>query len=161
MKVGMTSGCFDLFHHSHLLFLEACRSRCDKLIVGIDSNDLVSETKGDGRPIHDEMHRFNLVNSLQVVNMAFILRHVEDLTKMARDFNVTEVYKCEVWKDRGHVFGTEYARLIIIPDIPGMVSTTKIINRIRSGQLPILTREYEKKVEVQEKSMPSLQATKV
>ena len=148
MKIGLTSGCFDLFHHSHLLFLEACRSRCDKLIVGVDSNALVRATKGPGRPIHDEWHRFNLINRLQVVSMAFILNDVEHLDKLSRDFAVDELYKCEDWKRREEgglfIYGTKpvgNAELVIIPDIPGMVSTTKIIERIRSGALPVPTRE--------------------
>ena len=167
MKVGLTSGCFDLFHHSHLLFLERCRSMCDKLIVGVDSDELVRATKGPGRPIHDEMHRFSLVNSLSVVSVAFVLRSLEDLDKIAADFDVDELYKCEVWKDRAakgervyganpehvrivHVGGRPAfqpsiqhmrPRLVIVPDVPGMVSTTKIIERIRSGMLPVPTTE--------------------
>jgi len=140
MKVGLTSGCFDLFHHSHLLFLERCKARCDKLMVGVDSNVLVKEIKGPNRPIHDEMHRFNLVNSMSVVDIAFILRDVRHLIKIAMDFNVNEVYKCEVWKNRGHVFGTEHAKLVIIPDIEGMVSTTEIVRRIKRNDLPVPTR---------------------
>lgn len=148
MKVGMTSGCFDLFHHSHLLFLERCRAMCDKLLVGVDSDDLVRATKGSGRPIHDEMHRFSLVNSLAPVSMAFILRRLEDLDKVSCDFDVAELYKCEVWREREEqgqfIYGTVpkgRARLVIIPDIPGMVSTTKIIERIKNGDLPVPTRE--------------------
>lgn len=140
MKVGLTSGCFDLFHHSHLLFLENCKSRCDKLIVGVDSDELVKAIKGTNRPIHTEMHRFNLISSMSMVSVAFILRYVDDLTKIASDFNVDEVYKCEVWRGR-QVFGAERAKLVIIPDIPGMVSTSVIVERIRKGQVPIPIRE--------------------
>ena len=154
MKVGLTSGCFDLFHHSHLRFLESCRSRCDKLIVGVDSDELVRETKGPSRPIHDEMHRFSLVNSLQVVSVAFILRRLEDLDKIAADFDVDELYKCEIWRQRMRAGQTIYGasrdirenskpRVVIVPDVPGMVSTTKIIERIRAGDLPVPTREVK------------------
>jgi D-beta-D-heptose 7-phosphate kinase/D-beta-D-heptose 1-phosphate adenosyltransferase len=144
MIVGLTSGCFDLFHHSHLLFLERCKSKCDKLIVGVDSDELVRATKGDGRPIHDELHRLNLISSLKVVDAAFILRRIEDLTKIASDFNVSEVYKCQRFADRSwinktFIFGTEKAELVIIPDIPGMVSTTDIVNKIKAGCLPVPT----------------------
>lgn len=95
MRVGLTSGCFDLFHHSHLLFLERCRRECDKLIVGVDSDDLVRAIKGDGRPIHNEIHRLNLLNSLDVVDAAFILRELKDLIQVAWEFNVGVIFKCE------------------------------------------------------------------
>jgi hypothetical protein len=133
----------------------------------VDSDDLVKATKGPGRPIHDEMHRFSLVNSLSVVSVAFIFRRLDDLDKVAADFDVDELYKCEVWKDRAargeRVYGAnpEFVRivhsggrpasqpsvqhmrprLVIVPDVPGMVSTTRIIERIRSGNLPVPTME--------------------
>lgn len=141
MIVGLTSGCFDLFHHSHLLFLERCKSRCDKLIVGVDSDDLVRKIKGSNRPIHGEIHRFNLLSSLEVIDICFILRDLEDLTKIARDFNVDELYKCEKFRNVEKVFGAEQAKMVIIPDIEGMISTTKIINRIKNGDLPVPIRE--------------------
>lgn len=35
--VGVTSGCFDLFHFYHLRYLERCKALCGFLIVGVDS----------------------------------------------------------------------------------------------------------------------------
>jgi bifunctional ADP-heptose synthase (sugar kinase/adenylyltransferase) len=45
--------------------------QCDKLLVGVDCDDLVRATKGPNRPIHGEMHRLNLLNSIQYVDLAF------------------------------------------------------------------------------------------
>ena len=137
MIVGLTSGCFDLFHHSHLLFLENCKSRCDKLIVGVDSNKLVSSRKGPNRPVHNETHRVNLLNSLSVIDVTFILRYLEQLDTIAVDFNVDEVYKCGKFNDGRRVHGTNFAKLVIMPDIVGMVSTTDIIKRIKEDNLPV------------------------
>ena len=132
MIVGLTSGTFDLFHHSHLLFLERCKSYCQKLIVGVDSNDLVKKTKGPKRPIHDEIHRFNLLSSLQVVDSCFILKSLEQLTQISIEFNVSKFFKCETFKDVKHIYGVHDAKaeLVIIPDLPGMISTSKIIQDI-------------------------------
>ena len=140
MKVGLTSGCFDLFHHSHLLFLEACKSQCDKLIVGVDSNRLVREVKGQNRPVHDEIHRLNLINSLKMVDIAFILHELHDLDNMVHIFNVDEIYKCHKFVNTV-VYGCPPAKLVIIPDIPGMVSTTEIIRCIKSDELPVKIRK--------------------
>ena len=41
-KVGYTTGVFDLFHIGHLKLLERAKQNCDKLIVGVSVDNLVS-----------------------------------------------------------------------------------------------------------------------
>lgn len=50
-KIGYVSGIFDLFHHGHRKYLLECRSLCDFLIVGVDSDDRTKVLKGNSRPI--------------------------------------------------------------------------------------------------------------
>jgi len=134
MITGLTSGSFDLFHASHLIYLERCRSQCDKLIVGVDSDLLVAQNKGPNRPIFSQWYRHNLISSLtSLVDSCFILQNIEELTNLAFQFNVDKVFKCEKW-NKGHVFGTETAELVIIKDIPGMISTTDVVAAIKEGK---------------------------
>ena len=135
MITGLTSGCFDLFHFSHLEFLRKCRIQCDRLLVGVDSDELVRKIKGSGRPIHDELHRLNLLNSIDVVDMAFILKDLLALTRISLEFRVSKIFKCEKFAKIDHVYGVHdaNAKLVIIPDAFGMVSTTDIINKIKGA----------------------------
>jgi len=132
MITGLTSGCFDLFHFSHLEYLRRCKRHCERLIVGVDCDCLVKETKGSGRPIHDEMHRLDLISSLTMVDAAFIIVGLDALTRISRDFRISKVFKCEKWRDRSPIFGVTDcdAELVILPDVPGMGSTSDIIERI-------------------------------
>ena len=132
MIVGLTTGCFDLLHYSHLLYLQRCKSLCDTLIVGVDSDTMVRNAKGPLRPIIPENERFDLINNLGVVSKAFILRSLEQLPNIVKRFGITKIFKHESFFYIDNVIGIEGtgAELVIVPDIPNMVSTTQIIDRI-------------------------------
>ena len=39
MKTGITFGTFDMFHYGHLRILQRSRALCDRLVVGISSDE--------------------------------------------------------------------------------------------------------------------------
>jgi D-beta-D-heptose 7-phosphate kinase / D-beta-D-heptose 1-phosphate adenosyltransferase len=68
LTVGFTNGCFDLLHPGHLRLLETARAHCDRLLVGLNSDQSVKRLKGDSRPVQDQMSRALVLASLSCVD---------------------------------------------------------------------------------------------
>ncbi len=69
LKVGFTNGCFDIVHFGHVTYLNDARSKCDRLIVGLNSDSSVRVLKGPQRPVHDENSRAAVLAALGSVDM--------------------------------------------------------------------------------------------
>lgn len=65
--IGFTAGTFDMFHIGHLNLLRNARSRCDYLIVGVNSDRLVEEYKGKKAVVPLE-ERMEIIRELRCVN---------------------------------------------------------------------------------------------
>tara|TARA_B100000214_G_C23697514_1_gene503716 strand:- start:203 stop:622 length:420 start_codon:yes stop_codon:yes gene_type:complete len=82
LKVGFTSGFFDIMHPGHVLMLKECKIYCDYLIVAI--NEYKTKTKQpDGRykdnPIWTPQERFLMVDSNRYVDEPFLYDGEEEL----------------------------------------------------------------------------------
>ncbi len=65
--VGYTTGVFDLFHIGHLNLLQQAKSNCDRLIVGVSTDELV-ETYKNKTPIIPFKERIEIVSALKCVD---------------------------------------------------------------------------------------------
>ncbi|HEY3950764.1 D-glycero-beta-D-manno-heptose 1-phosphate adenylyltransferase [Phenylobacterium sp.] len=69
LKVGFTNGCFDILHKGHVAYLTQAKAWCDRLIVGLNSDDSVRRLKGDGRPVNDLESRALVLAGLGSVDL--------------------------------------------------------------------------------------------
>ena len=65
-RVGYASGAFDTVHVGHLRYLRAAAARCERLIVGIPSDDVVARAKGQA-PLTPQAERLELVAAFSCV----------------------------------------------------------------------------------------------
>ncbi len=65
--VGYTTGVFDLFHIGHLNLLKQAKSGCDRLIVGVSTDELVQTYKNKS-PIIPFTERIEIVSALKYVD---------------------------------------------------------------------------------------------
>ncbi len=71
-RVGFTNGCFDLLHPGHISLLNQARSQCDRLVVGLNSDESVKRLKGPARPVQNEAGRAAVLASLSAVDLVVI-----------------------------------------------------------------------------------------
>ncbi|CAN7224034.1 D-glycero-beta-D-manno-heptose 1-phosphate adenylyltransferase [Phenylobacterium sp. LjRoot225] len=69
LRVGFTNGCFDILHKGHVAYLAQARSWCDRLVVGLNSDDSVRALKGEGRPVNDLESRALVLAGLGSVDL--------------------------------------------------------------------------------------------
>ena len=67
-RIGFANGCFDLLHPGHLHLLKTAASSCDKLVVGLNSDESVRRLKGETRPIQNEDQRAAVLSQLPFVD---------------------------------------------------------------------------------------------
>ena len=65
--IGFTAGTFDMFHIGHLNLIKNARSRCDYLIVGVNSDELVQEYKGKNAVV-PLVERMEIIQALRYVD---------------------------------------------------------------------------------------------
>lgn len=65
--IGYVPGVYDLFHVGHLNLLERCKSRCDYLIVGVLTDELVEYYKGRA-PVINYEDRARIIAALSLVD---------------------------------------------------------------------------------------------
>lgn len=83
-KVGYIAGVFDLFHIGHLNLLKAAKEKCDYLIVGVLTDELVMHFKKNA-PFIPGKERLEIVNSIKCVDKAV-------------EVNLDNIDKINAWK---------------------------------------------------------------
>lgn len=67
-KTVLVGGCFDLLHFGHIAFLKKAKEKGDKLVVALESDENVRKMKGEARPIHSQLERREMLESVTYVD---------------------------------------------------------------------------------------------
>ncbi len=71
-KVVLVGGCFDVLHYGHLRFLKQAKALGDYLIVALESDASLAETKSR-KVFHTQKQRAEILESLAVVDEVLLL----------------------------------------------------------------------------------------
>lgn len=71
--VVLAGGCFDILHYGHITFLQKAKEQGDILVLLLESDQTIKETKGAERPIHSQEERAYMLSQLLPVDYVVLL----------------------------------------------------------------------------------------
>lgn len=136
-NIGYTQGTFDLFHVGHLNLLENAKKYCDKLIVGVNSDELVLQYKNKKVNITAK-DRARIIKALKCVDEVYIVNTLDKSQILEKiDFDVILVgddWKGnQRWENTKTEMNKKGKDVIFLPYTKG-ISTTKLAAQIKSGE---------------------------
>jgi len=117
--LGYAPGAYDMFHIGHLNILKRASLECDRLIVGVVSDEVVFKAKGKS-PIVPFEERLEIVRSIRYVDDAVPDLHVDKFDSW-RDLRFDVLFKGDDWRgtERGKKLegqlGEVGARIVYFP----------------------------------------------
>lgn len=132
MSVGYLAGTFEIFHHGHIKFIQSARLFCDKLIVGVVTDEYALKYKN--KPCLNANERMSALKAFgnDCVN-AFILHDEDTIKSIYPNIDVLFIGS-DYPKTKSHKKGLRLARkygvrIVVIGRTLG-ISTTEIKRRI-------------------------------
>ncbi|MBR4056841.1 MAG: adenylyltransferase/cytidyltransferase family protein [Oscillospiraceae bacterium] len=126
MIIGYTAGVFDLFHIGHLNLLRNAKGLCDRLIVGVSTDELV-KYKGK-TPVIPFEDRIEIVRNLRCVD-AVVAQEDMDKLQMCKKLQANimfvgdDWYKTDRWQEYEESFAKEGIKIVYFPYTKNVSST--------------------------------------
>ena len=128
MIIGYTAGVYDLFHIGHLNLLKNAKGMCDKLIVGVTVDELVSYKNKKAFIPYEE--RIEMVRACRYVDAVVPQENMDKLT-MCKKLGASYLfvgddwYGTDEWNHYEEEFKKNNIKIIYFPYTKG-ISSTKI-----------------------------------
>lgn len=126
MIIGYTAGVYDLFHIGHLNLLKNAKGMCDKLIVGVTVDELVSYKNKKAFIPYEE--RIEMVRACRYVD-AVVPQDNMDKLSMCKKLGASYLfvgddwYGTEEWNNYEKEFNENNIKIIYFPYTKGISST--------------------------------------
>jgi len=139
--IGYTTGVFDLFHIGHLKILMKAKSLCDKLIVGVSTDDLVSYKHK--MPVIPFKERIEIVQNIKYVDLAVPQDSMDKIDAWKRyKFDIMFVgddwYKTKKWDNIEDKLKKEDVKIIYFQYTKSTSSTllNSVLLKLRDSNKP-------------------------
>lgn len=134
-KIVLVGGCFDLLHFGHIKLITEAKKQGDVLIVLMESDKRIKKLKGEGRPLHKQAQRAEMLKQLRDVDYVIVLP--DELTNSDYDELVKKLQPAIIATTKGSKalkFITKQAKennskILALEPIPNL-STSRILETI-------------------------------
>ena len=127
--IGFTCSCFDLLHAGHILMLKDAKIRCDKLIVGLQTDPTIDRPDTKSKPIQSFEERRIQLEAVKYVDEIFTYDTEEELYKKLLDIKPDVRILGSDYKDK-HFTGDDLDIKIYYHDRNHNYSTTNLREKI-------------------------------
>lgn len=133
MIIGYTSGVFDMFHVGQLNLLKNAKGMCDKLFVGVNTDEAVMAYKNK-KPFTPFEQRIEIIRSIRYVDAVFPRACLDEI-------QMHDILKFDLWFIGDDWFGSDMyndyekritgrnVRIVYLPYTKG-ISATAIKNNL-------------------------------
>lgn len=143
MRIGYVPGGFDMLHIGHLNILTTAAQRCDRLVVGVATDESLERMKGRA-PIVPHVERMAIVAALRVVDQ--VVPDLDQDKRLAWRRNPFDIlFKGTDWEntDKGRILEAQMAevgaRVVYLPYTPTTSST--MLRRMLSQEVAARTSQ--------------------
>ena len=99
MKIGFTCSCFDLFHAGHVMMLKESKSKCDYLIVGLQT-DPTLDRPTKNKPTQTVVERYIQLKACKFVDEVVPYATEQDLEDILKSFAIDVRIVGDEYKNR-------------------------------------------------------------
>ena len=126
-KIIWVNGCFDVLHAGHVEMLKYARSVGGYLVVGLDTDNRVKQSKGEFRPINNLENRKRVIEAIRYVDMVVSFGSDDELKTCIYNSGAQAIVVGEEYK--GRVIGSDLVEEVILFPRLYDLSTTSIVSR--------------------------------
>lgn len=110
-KIGYTTGVFDMFHIGHLNILSKAKANCEKLVVGVTTDELCLNRKKH-YPVICEEDRMAIVQACRYVDLVIPQTNMDKFTAV-KQLGADAVFVGSDWKgtDAWNKYEEEFAEI--------------------------------------------------
>ena len=125
MKIWV-NGCFDILHRGYFELFNYAKSLGNVLVVGVDSDEKITQDKGPDRPYNKLEDRVYALESLKAIDKVMVFDNKEHLEWLVEITKPDILVVGSDWKGK-EIVGGQYAKEIVYFDRIGDYSTTDIL----------------------------------
>ena len=85
--IGFTCSCFDLLHAGHIIMLRYAKRRCDRLIVGLQTDPTIDRPDTKNKPIQSLEERRIQLEAIKYVDEIHTYDSEKDLYELLKKLN--------------------------------------------------------------------------